>query len=67
MLSFDKLVESLMTKGLVNTMSKPLKIKKICDKCGYVMPLYKGKYPKCPLCGSTVIEPSLKKYTEKSL
>jgi hypothetical protein len=39
------------TKGLVKAISKPMRVKKECGKCGTIVPVYKGKYPNmCPYC-----------------
>ena len=39
------------SKGLLKSMSKPIRIKRECYKCGTLMPIYSGKYPdKCPWC-----------------
>jgi uncharacterized Zn finger protein (UPF0148 family) len=45
-----------MKKALFNNSGFGIKtLKKECDKCGFLMPKYKGRYPKaCPMCGDVV-------------
>jgi uncharacterized Zn finger protein (UPF0148 family) len=44
-----------LTKGMIKALGYTMKLKKICDKCGFMMPKYSGRYPKyCPMCSDPV-------------
>ena len=49
-MKFNELCEAYISKGLLKAMSNPHRRKAICPKCGYIMPIYPGKYCACPLC-----------------
>ena len=57
---FNKQYDSILsemkgTKGLLNSLGRNKELKKVCDKCGMMMPKYSGKYPeKCPSCGDPI-------------
>jgi len=49
-MKFEKLCEVIISKGLLKAMANPHRRKAICPTCGYIMPIYPGKYCACPLC-----------------
>jgi hypothetical protein len=52
---YNKLFEQNFSPAITKMLGKPMCLKKICDKCGFMMPKYKGRYPKaCPNCGDKV-------------
>lgn len=48
---YIKCTEAILSQGLQNAMNKPLKVKSQCV-CGFLYPVYPGKYSKCPLCNT---------------
>jgi uncharacterized Zn finger protein (UPF0148 family) len=49
--------ESTLTPGMMKALGKTMKLKRICDKCGFMMPKYSGRYPKfCPNCADPVTD-----------
>lgn len=55
---FDKIINETYSKSMLKAMGQNVgrvAIKKVCDKCGFLMPKYVGKYPNfCPICGDPV-------------
>ena len=47
---FEKLIEAIMTRGLLNAYMRGGSLKAICPKCGTMIPKYVGRYGKCPYC-----------------
>jgi len=59
----DKLIDNIredsLTTGMLNKWSKTgTASSKVCDNCGFVLPKYKGRYPKtCPNCDRQLLNP----------
>jgi hypothetical protein len=44
-----------LTPGMARALGRNMRLKKVCDKCGFMMPKYSGRYPKyCPMCADPV-------------
>ena len=50
--------EGTLTPALQKALTcKNMQVKRECDKCGFKIPKYKGRYPKhCPECGDAVTD-----------
>jgi len=53
---YDQILSEMKaTKGLLNSIGRYKEIKKVCDKCGMMIPKYSGRYPSnCPACNDPV-------------
>ena len=47
---FEQLCEVILSKGLLNAYMKGGKLKGTCPNCGTMVPVYPGRYGKCPYC-----------------
>jgi Zn finger protein HypA/HybF involved in hydrogenase expression len=78
MSKFDDKIEEIMeacgsAHNLTDGMKKALfsnsglgykEVKKECDKCGFLVPKYKGRYPhSCPMCGDPIDDRDKEVYT----
>lgn len=56
-ISGTRVDESTLTPGMLKALGKTMRLKRICDKCGFMMPKYSGRYPKfCPQCADPVTD-----------
>ena len=55
MRNYEKMCEAILTKGVLNAYGKMNKTPKAECECGFCLPQYSGRYPKCcPICGETL-------------
>lgn len=46
-----------LSMGMMKALGKTMRLKRVCDKCGFMMPKYTGRYPKyCPMCADPVTD-----------